>query len=43
MCDTAMRRRDEWEKMIGVVVVTHCHLSEELIAAARLVVGEELK
>jgi len=24
-------------------VVTHCHLSEELIAAARLVVGEELK
>jgi PTS system mannose-specific IIA component len=29
--------------MIGVVVVTHCHLSEELIAAARLVVGEELK
>jgi mannose PTS system EIIA component len=38
-----MRRRDEWGKMIGVVVVTHCHLSEELIAAARLVVGEELK
>ena len=31
------------EEMIGVVVVTHCHLSEELIAAARLVVGEELK
>ena len=30
-------------EMIGVVVVTHCHLSEELIAAARLVVGEELK
>lgn len=29
--------------MIGVVVVTHCHLSEELIAAARLVVGEELR
>jgi mannose PTS system EIIA component len=29
--------------MIGVVVVTHCHLSEELVAAARLVVGEELK
>jgi len=31
------------EEMIGVVVVTHCHLSEELVAAARLVVGEELK
>jgi len=30
-------------KMIGVVVVTHCHLAEELIAAAQLVVGEELK
>jgi mannose PTS system EIIA component len=30
-------------EMIGVVVVTHCHLSEELISAARLVVGEELK
>jgi PTS system mannose-specific IIA component len=30
-------------EMIGVIVVTHCHLSEELIAAARLVVGEELK
>jgi mannose PTS system EIIA component len=30
-------------EMIGVVVVTHCHLSEELIAAARLVVGEDLK
>ena len=30
-------------QMIGVIVVTHCHLSEELIAAARLVVGEELK
>jgi mannose PTS system EIIA component len=29
--------------MIGVVVVTHCHLSEELIAAARLVMGEDLK
>jgi mannose PTS system EIIA component len=28
---------------IGVVVVTHCHLAEELIAAAQLVVGEELK
>jgi len=30
-------------RMIGVVVVTHCHLSEELLAAARLVIGEELK
>ncbi len=29
--------------MVGVVVVTHCHLAEELIAAAQLVVGEELK
>jgi PTS system mannose-specific IIA component len=29
--------------MIGVIVVTHCHLGEELIAAAQLVVGEELK
>ena len=29
--------------MVGVVVVTHCHLAEELIAAARLVVGEDLK
>jgi mannose PTS system EIIA component len=29
--------------MIGVVVVTHCHLAEELICAAKLVVGEELK
>ena len=29
--------------MIGVVVVTHCHLAEELIRAAQLVVGEELK
>jgi PTS system mannose-specific IIA component len=37
-----MRRRDE-EKMVGVVVVTHCHLAEELIAAAQLVVGEDLK
>ena len=42
VCSTAMRRRDDGE-MIGVVVVTHCRLSEELIAAARLVVGEELK
>ena len=29
--------------MIGVVIVTHCHLAEELIAAAKLVVGEDLK
>ena len=29
--------------MIGVVVVTHCHLAEELICAAQLVVGEDLK
>jgi PTS system mannose-specific IIA component len=29
--------------MVGVVIVTHCHLAEELIAAAKLVVGEELK
>ncbi len=29
--------------MIGVVIVTHCHLAEELICAARLVVGEDLK
>ena len=29
--------------MIGVVIVTHCRLAEELLAAARLVVGEELK
>ncbi len=29
--------------MVGVVVVTHCRLGEELIAAAQLVVGEELK
>ena len=29
--------------MIGVVVVTHCHLAEELICAAQLVVGEEIK
>jgi PTS system mannose-specific IIA component len=29
--------------MVGVVIVTHCHLAEELIAAAELVVGEELK
>ena len=31
------------KKMVGVVVVTHCHLAEELIAAAQLVVGEDLK
>jgi mannose PTS system EIIA component len=30
-------------EMIGVVVVTHCHLAEELICAAQLVVGEDLK
>ena len=29
--------------MVGVIVVTHCHLAEEMICAARLVVGEELK
>jgi PTS system mannose-specific IIA component len=29
--------------MVGVIIVTHCHLAEELIAAAKLVVGEELK
>ena len=29
--------------MIGVVIVTHCHLAEELICAAQLVVGEEFK
>ena len=29
--------------MVGVVVVTHCHLAEELIAAAELGVGEQLK
>jgi len=37
-----MRRRGE-EKMVGVVVVTHCHLGKELISAAELVVGEELR
>ena len=31
------------ERMVGVVIVTHCHLAEELIAAAQLVVGEELR
>jgi PTS system mannose-specific IIA component len=30
-------------EMVGVVVVTHCHLAEELISAAKLVVGENLK
>ena len=30
-------------EMVGVVIVTHCHLAEELIAAAELVVGEQLK
>ena len=29
--------------MVGVVIVTHCRLAEELISAARLVVGEDLK
>jgi PTS system mannose-specific IIA component len=29
--------------MVGVVVVTHCHLGKELISAAELVIGEELK
>ena len=29
--------------MVGIVVVTHCHLGKELISAAELVVGEELK
>ena len=29
--------------MVGVVVVTHCHLGKELISAAELVVGEELR
>lgn len=29
--------------MVGVIVVTHCHLAEELIAAAQLVVGGDLK
>jgi len=29
--------------MIGVVIVTHCRLAEELICAAQLVVGEELR
>ena len=31
------------KEMVGVIVVTHCHLAEELIAAAELVVGENLK
>jgi PTS system mannose-specific IIA component len=31
------------EEMIGVVIVTHCHLAEEMIAAAELVLGEPLK
>ena len=30
-------------EMVGVVVVTHCRLGEEMISAAQLVVGEELK
>jgi len=37
-----MRRRGK-EEMVGVVVVTHCHLGKELVSAAELVVGEELK
>jgi PTS system mannose-specific IIA component len=37
-----MRKRGE-KKMVGVIVVTHCNLGRELIAAAELVVGEELK
>src|SRR4030043_1257104 len=31
------------KEMVGVVVVTHCHLAEEMISAAQLVVGEELR
>jgi len=38
-----MRRRVKVDEMVGVVVVTHCRLGEELIAAAKLVIGEELK
>jgi mannose/fructose-specific phosphotransferase system component IIA len=30
------------KEMVGVIVVTHCHLAEEMICAAQLVVGEEL-
>ena len=30
-------------EMVGVIVVTHCRLAEEMICAARLVVGEELR
>jgi len=37
-CGEGMR-----SEMVGVVVVTHCHLAEEIICAAQLVVGEELK
>jgi PTS system mannose-specific IIA component len=37
-----MRKRGEKE-MVGVVVVTHCYLGKELISAAELVVGEELR
>lgn len=29
--------------MVGVVVVTHCNLGKELIAATEMVVGEELR
>ena len=31
------------EERVGVVIVTHCHLAEEMIAAAELVLGESLK
>jgi PTS system mannose-specific IIA component len=31
------------EERVGVVIVTHCHLAEEMIAAAELVLGEPLK
>jgi PTS system mannose-specific IIA component len=27
--------------MVGVVIVTHCHLASELLTATRLIVGEE--
>jgi PTS system mannose-specific IIA component len=42
LCGTVTQKRGDGE-MVGVVVVTHCHLAEELIAAAELVVGENLK
>jgi PTS system mannose-specific IIA component len=31
------------EERVGVVIVTHCRLAEEMIAAAELVLGEPLK